>query len=164
MHGMACPGLGRPVRWCWTVPYAGSEIVALLTYGQFTARTLPVSGLSTAVNPGGASPLTLHTVARPPPDAFPLIASHPLQCRAVGARDLGQIEPYPEPSRDEALRVGWREGRAVQDRLLPGRWSNDGRGRCRFAGPRVGYLGRPCSDLRRLRYGASSWMVGTAGT
>lgn len=89
---MACPGLGRPVRWCWTVPYAGSEIVALLTYGQFTARTLPVSGLSTAVNPGGASPLTLHTVARPPPDAFPLIASNPLQCRAVGARDPGQIE------------------------------------------------------------------------
>lgn len=84
-----------------TVPFAGSEIVALLTFGQFTARTLPVSGLSTAW--GGASPLTLHTVSWPSPGAFPLIASHPLQCRAVGAHDPGQIEPYLEPSRDEAL-------------------------------------------------------------
>jgi hypothetical protein len=105
--------LGRPIRWCRTVPHTGSEIVALLTYGQFTARTLPVSGLSTAGNPGGASPLTLHTVARPSPGAFPLIASHPLQCRAVGAHDPGQFEHSWSPTRDEALRVGWREGRAV---------------------------------------------------
>lgn len=115
---MANPGSGRPVRCCWTMPFAGSEIVALLTFGQFRARTPPVPGLSTAQ--GGASPLTLCTVSWPSPGAFPLVASHPLQCRAVGAHDPGQIEPYLEPSRDEALRVGWREGRAVQDRLLPG--------------------------------------------
>lgn len=97
---------------------AGSEIVALLTTDS--------SGLARPryqVCPppfGGTSPLTLCTVSWPSPGASPLIASHPLPCRAVGAHDPDQIEPYLEPSRDEALRAGSREGRAVQDRLLPG--------------------------------------------
>lgn len=69
---------------------------------------------------GGASLLALCTVARPSPGTSPLITPHPFNAEPSRAHDPGQIEPYLEPSRDEALRVGSREGRAVQDRLLPG--------------------------------------------
>lgn len=105
MHGRAFPlGPSRPM--CWTVPHTGAGIDALPNYGQFTTRSSPVPGLSTAVNSGGASLLALCTVAQPSPGTSPLITPYPFNAEPSRAHDPGQIEPYLEPSRDEALRVG----------------------------------------------------------
>ncbi|MBB2932808.1 hypothetical protein FHX59_007296 [Paraburkholderia silvatlantica] len=96
---------------------------------------------------GGASPSELCTMSRPSPGAS-RSSFQPMQCRAAGAHEPGQIEPYPVPSVGRDV--------AGADRML--------RIRFKVAGPAAFAVGRhrglvtsarACSDLRRLLVGAS---------
>lgn len=93
----AGPGFGRPVRCCWTVPYAGVGIDALPNYGQFTTRSSPVPGLSTTVK---VEPLCWRCAPWPGRRRALPRSSRLTRCNAEpsGTHERGQIEHSPRPS------------------------------------------------------------------
>jgi len=140
MHGRADPLGPEPVRRLGAL--AGNEIDALLIFGQFTARSLPVPGLSTART--RRLSVAFCTVAQPSPgtprsNAKPIINAEP-----SGTHERGQIEHSPRPSgtkrcgsdRTQGVRFEVADHKALS---LPGQHR------------RLVTLVRPCPDLRRFR-------------